>query len=91
MSTMSPTLKQMLVVFLLSLFGLDSGLLELVQVGGQMDHTLLAEIPREGILFREQSVISTSKIKSRIPRPRLSRCNTYASACTKTSGVTHLD
>lgn len=48
--------------FLAFFLDLKFGLLVLVQVGGQMDHTLLAEIPREGILFRKQSAF-------RRPRP----------------------
>lgn len=43
-------------------FELGFVLLVLVQVGGQRDHTLLAEIPREGILFRKRSAF-------RRPRP----------------------
>lgn len=54
--------KQTLNVFLLRFFfGLDFGLLVLAQVGGQSDHTLLAEVPREGILFRKQSALRRSR------------------------------
>lgn len=82
----------MLDVFIPCLFlNFGIGLLVLVQVGGQRDHTLLAEVPREGILFRKQSAFRRPKPHLASPRRRLTRCNTYASACTKTSGVTHLD
>lgn len=73
--------------------------LVLAQVGGQGDHALLAEIPREGILnptklsaLRRPVPLSIAILHHSLwPQGMIDRCRTYASARTKTSGVTHCD